>query len=36
MKISGEVQDYSYVLVSGKTADLYFEQGKLTRVKLVE
>lgn len=36
MKISGEVDDYTYVLVSGKTAELYFEKGKLARVKVVE
>jgi len=37
MKISGEADDdYSYVLVSGKTAELYFKNGKLARVKLVE
>jgi hypothetical protein len=36
MKISGEFEDYSYVLVSGKSAELYFEKGKLARVKVVE
>lgn len=36
MKISGEVDDYAYVLVSGKTVELYFEKGKLARVKVVD